>query len=44
VKIASKPTDRVLLQVYMPTTEYEDDAVEDVYDEIQKFIKHVKGD
>jgi len=31
VKIASKPTDRVLMQVYMPTTKYEDETVEDVY-------------
>jgi hypothetical protein len=28
----------------MPATEYEDEAVEDVYEEIQKLIKHVKGD
>jgi hypothetical protein len=28
----------------MPTTEYEDDAVEDVYEEIEKLIKHAKGD
>jgi exonuclease III len=44
VKIALKPTDTVLLQVYMPTTEYEDEAVEEVYEEIEELIKHVRGD
>jgi hypothetical protein len=44
VKIASKQTDTALLQVYMPTTEYEDEAVEEVYEEIEELIKHVKGD
>jgi exonuclease III len=44
VKISSKPTDRILLQVYMPTTEYEVEAVEVVYEETKKLIKHVKGD
>jgi hypothetical protein len=39
-KVASKPSDTVLLHVYMPTTEYEDEAVEEVYE----LIKHVKGD
>jgi hypothetical protein len=28
----------------MPTTEYEDEAVEEVYEEIEELIKHVKGD
>jgi exonuclease III len=32
------------MQVYRPTTEHEDEAVEDVYEEIEKLTKHVKGD
>jgi len=43
VKIASKPTDTVLLQVYLPTTEYEE-AVEEMYEEIKKLMKHDKRD
>jgi hypothetical protein len=44
VKIVSKPTDKVPLQVYMPTTGYEHEAVEDEYEEVEKLIKYVKGD
>jgi hypothetical protein len=44
VKIVSKPTDKVPLQVYMTNTGYEDEAVENVYEEEEKLIKYVKGD
>ena len=32
IRIETKPVDTVVLQVYMPTTEYEDEEVEDVYE------------
>ena len=43
VKIEAKPSDLVIIQVYMPTGAYEDEEVEEVYDEIEKLINMTKG-
>ena len=43
VKLETKPVDTVVVQVYMPTTDYEDEEVEDVYDDIREVIKQVRG-
>ena len=44
VKLETKPVDTVVVKVYMPTTDYEDEEVEDVYDDIREEIKHVRGE
>ena len=43
VMLETKPEDRVVEQVYMPTTDYEDEKVEDVYDDIREVMKQVRG-
>ena len=44
IRIETKPVDTVVLQVYMPTTDYEDEEVEDVYEDITEVIKKVRGE
>ena len=44
IRIETKPVDTVVLQVYMPTTDYEDEKVEDVYEDITEVIKKVRGE
>jgi hypothetical protein len=43
VKLEAKPVNMVIVQVYMPTTDHEDDAVEHIYEEIEKLIGEEKG-
>lgn len=42
-KLDTKPIDTVIIQVYMPTSEEEDDEVERIYEELNYLIKTVKG-
>ena len=44
VRIKTKPTNTVLVQVYMPTSACEDEEIEVMYDNIEEVIKYVKGD
>ena len=37
------PTDIVVVQVYMPTTEYSDEEIDAVYEELRKIVDGVKG-
>ncbi|XP_008486054.1 craniofacial development protein 2-like, partial [Diaphorina citri] len=43
VKIDTKPVDTVIIQIYMPTTQHGDSAIEEMYDEIQKLLDETKG-
>ena len=36
VKVSAEPVDIVLIQVYMPTAKYEDEDVEQIYDQIDR--------
>jgi len=42
VKISAKPVDIVLVQVYMPTTNHDDDKIEKLYKEISEIL-HQEG-
>lgn len=42
VKLETKPTDTVIIQAYMPTSGYQDEDVEIVYDELGELLKEVK--
>ena len=42
VKISAKPVDIVLVQVYMPTTNHDDDEIEKLYEEISEIL-HQEG-
>ena len=42
VKISAKPADIVLVQVYMPTTNHDDDEIEKLYEEISEIL-HQEG-
>lgn len=44
VRFDTKPRDTVIIQVYMPTTNAEDDKVEEVYDSLDNIIEHIKKD
>ena len=44
IKINAKPVDVVLIQVYMPTTEYEDEEIEEMYEQIENIINKQKED
>ena len=43
VRIKADPVDIVLLQVYMPTTEAEDEEIELMYEQIEELIKKEKA-
>jgi len=43
VRIKANPVDIVLLKVYMPTTEAEDDEIELMYEQIEDLIKKEKA-
>jgi len=43
VKLHTKPIDTVIIQVYIPTSEDEEDEVERIYEELNYLIKTVKG-
>jgi hypothetical protein len=38
LKLKAEPVDILIIQVYMPTSEYEDDEVEKVYDTIEEIL------
>ena len=42
VTISTKPVDIVLVQVYMPTTNHDDDEIEKLYEEISEIL-HQEG-
>ena len=42
VKVSTEPVDIVLIQVYMPTTKYEDEEVEQIYVQIEDIIRKQK--
>ena len=42
VKISAKPVDIVIVQVYIPTTNHDDDETEKLYEEMSK-IMHQEG-
>ena len=42
VKVSAEPVDMVLIQVYMPTMKYEDEEVEQIYDQIEDIIRRQK--
>ena len=44
VKVNDEPVDIVLIQVYMPTTKYEDWDVEQIYEQIKDIIRRQRGD
>jgi exonuclease III len=43
VRLETKLKDPIVLQVYMPTSNYEDDEIEDMHDSIEEVIKTVRG-
>jgi endonuclease/exonuclease/phosphatase family metal-dependent hydrolase len=43
VRIAAEPVDVVLIQVYMPTTDADDEEVESMYEQIEGFVRKEKG-
>ncbi|XP_039285273.1 craniofacial development protein 2-like [Nilaparvata lugens] len=44
VRIETKPRDTVIVQVYMPTTDEEDEAVEKCYEDINELIGKLKSE
>ena len=45
IKLKAKPVSILIMQVYMPTSEYEDDEVEKLYDTIEEILEEDgKGD
>ena len=44
VKLGTKPVDTVMVHVYMPKIDYEDEEVDDVYDDIREVIIQVRGE
>ena len=44
VRLKGKPVDVVIVQVYMPTTDYKDEEVDAVYERIEELLdKETKG-
>ena len=43
VKVSAECVDIVLIQVYMPTTKYEDEEAEQIYVQIEDIIRGQKG-
>jgi len=44
LKLKVEPVSILIMQVYMPTSEYEDDVVEKLYDTIEEILEDGKGD
>ena len=45
IKLQAEPINILMMQVYMPTSEHEDDEVEELYDVIEEILKEDgKGD
>ena len=43
VKVSATPVDMAIIQVYMPTTAYEDEDIEQIYEQIENIISKQKG-
>ena len=43
IKIQAEPIDLVVLQVYMPTTEHDDEEVDELYQQLESVIDEQKG-
>ena len=43
VKIEAKPVDLVIFQLYMPTSDHEDEEVEELYEALEELIDKEKG-
>jgi len=43
VKLQAPPVDMVIIQVYMPTSQHEDEEVDDIYDQIEELMNLQKG-
>jgi len=44
IKLRAKPNDIVLIQVYFPTSDAEDDAIEEFYSVLEELCKLAKGE
>jgi exonuclease III len=44
VRLETKPQSTVIIQVYMPMSNYEDDEIEDMHDGTEEVTKTVRGD
>jgi hypothetical protein len=44
IRLETKSTDTIVVQVCKPTSDYADDEMEDMYDDIVEVIKSVRGD
>src|SRR6476469_4076439 len=43
VKVKADPVDMVIVQAYLPTTDYEDEEVEKLYDQLEEILDKQKG-
>ena len=43
VKVKADPVDMVIVQAYLPTTDYEDEKVEKVNDQLEEILGKQKG-
>src|SRR6476469_10596842 len=43
VKVQADPVDMVTVQAYLPTTDYEDEEVEKLYDQLEEIVGKRKG-
>src|SRR6476469_1217960 len=43
VKVQADPVDMVIVQAYLPTTDYEDEQIEKLYDQLEEIIGKQKG-
>ena len=43
VSLNDTPTNIVVIVVYMPTTDYEDEEIEDVYEQVEEAIRRGRG-
>jgi len=43
VKLKAEPVDLLVIQVYMPTSAYKDEEIDNIYDEIEELIEAEKG-
>ena len=43
VKIQAEPVNMIIIQIYMPTTDHEDDEVDLVYEQLEELLDKQKG-
>src|SRR6476469_10291336 len=43
VKVKADPVDMVIVKAYLPTTDYEDEEVEKLYDQLEEILGKQKG-